>query len=82
VVEEIRLAAASLAPFPARLYQTEAALRGKAMNRGVIQAAQNALRSEAKPIDDIRSTAIYRSRVAVNLLDDFLTGLQMKGSSE
>jgi CO/xanthine dehydrogenase FAD-binding subunit len=28
-ISEIRLAAASLAPFPARLYQTEAALLGK-----------------------------------------------------
>lgn len=80
VVEEIRLAAASLAPFPARLYQTEAALLGKTINPGVIQAAQDVLRSEARPIDDIRSTATYRSRVAVNLLDEFLTELQAKGS--
>jgi CO/xanthine dehydrogenase FAD-binding subunit len=80
VIEEIRLAAASLAPFPARLYQTEAALLGKTINPGVIQAAQDVLRSEARPIDDIRSTATYRSRVAVNLLDEFLTELRAKGS--
>jgi CO/xanthine dehydrogenase FAD-binding subunit len=78
VVEEIRLAAASLAPFPARLHQTEAALLGKTINPGTIHAAQAALRSEAKPIDDIRSTATYRTRVAVNLLGEFLTELQAK----
>ncbi len=82
VVQEIRLAAASLAPFPARLYQTEAVLLGKTVNPGVIQAAQDALRSEARPIDDIRSTATYRSRVAANLLDEFLTELQAKGSGQ
>jgi len=79
VIEEIRLAAASLAPFPTRLYQTEAALLGKAVSPGTILAAQAALRSEAKPIDDIRSTATYRSRVAENLLDEFLTDLASKG---
>jgi len=82
VVEEIRLAAASLAPFPARLYQTEAALLGKTIIPSVIHAAQDALRAEAKPIDDIRSTAIYRSRVAVNLLDEFLTELRVKGAGQ
>jgi xanthine dehydrogenase iron-sulfur cluster and FAD-binding subunit A len=30
------------------------------------------LLSEAKPIDDIRSTAQYRMRVAANLLEEFL----------
>ncbi len=33
-IEEIRLAAASLAPFPARLYKTEATLAGKTLSAG------------------------------------------------
>ena len=35
-------------------------------------AAVEALVSEIAPIDDIRSTALYRARVACNLLREFL----------
>lgn len=75
-IREIRLAAASLAPFPARLYQTEAALLGHSINSDAIQSARSALLAEAKPIDDIRSTAEYRCRVSANLLEEFLNGLR------
>ncbi len=74
-VREIRLGAASLAPFPTRLWQTEAALRRKALTRETVQAARKTLLAEVKPIDDIRSTAVYRRRVAANLLDEFLLAL-------
>jgi CO/xanthine dehydrogenase FAD-binding subunit len=72
VIREIRLGAASVAPFPIRLLQTEAALLGQTITRDTIQSAQRALLAEVKPIDDIRSTSEYRRRVAVNLLDEFL----------
>jgi CO/xanthine dehydrogenase FAD-binding subunit len=72
VLSEIRLAAASLAPFPARLYQTEAALQCQIVTAETIEAARRALLAEARPIDDIRSTADYRSQVAANLLKEFL----------
>jgi CO/xanthine dehydrogenase FAD-binding subunit len=75
VVSEIRFAAASLAPFPARLYKTEAALLGRTLDEAVIREAQETLMEEAKPIDDIRSTAAYRGRVAANLLGEFLNEL-------
>jgi CO/xanthine dehydrogenase FAD-binding subunit len=75
VIREIRLGAASLAPYPARLKQTEAALLGQNLTRETAQAAQIALLGEVKPIDDIRSNAEYRRRVAVNLLDEFLLDL-------
>jgi len=78
-INEIRLAAASLAPFPARLYQTEAALLGKRIDSHVIESAREALLAEAKPIDDIRSTAEYRKRVAANLLKEFLFELGSEG---
>jgi CO/xanthine dehydrogenase FAD-binding subunit len=80
LISEIRLAAASLAPFPARLYQTEASLLGQSINARVIESAREALLAEAKPIDDIRSTAEYRKRVAANLLEEFLLELNAKGS--
>ncbi len=75
MVNEIRIAAASLAPFPARLYETERALTGKRISKETIQAARTALLDEAKPIDDIRSTANYRKCVGANLLEEFLNEL-------
>jgi CO/xanthine dehydrogenase FAD-binding subunit len=75
VISEIRLAAASLAPFPARLYKTEAALLGQPVTKATIQTARRAVLAEAQPIDDIRSTAEYRRRVAANLVEEFLLEL-------
>ncbi len=72
VIREIRLGAASLAPFPTRLWQTEAALLGQPVTAETRQSARRALLAEIKPIDDIRSTREFRRRVAVNLLDEFL----------
>jgi CO/xanthine dehydrogenase FAD-binding subunit len=79
VIREIRLAAASLAPFPTRLWQTETALLGQTVTRETVQSAHRALLAEIKPINDIRSTAEYRRRVAVNLLDEFLLALSPEG---
>jgi CO/xanthine dehydrogenase FAD-binding subunit len=76
VVSEIRLAAASLAPFPARLYKTETVLLGRVLDSETIREAQETMVEEAKPIDDIRSTAAYRSRVGANLLGEFLNELR------
>ncbi len=75
VVSEIRLAAASLAAFPTRLYQAEASLLGQPITRETVHAVRRALLAEAQPIDDIRSTAEYRRRVAANLIEEFLLEL-------
>ena len=79
VVQEIRLAAASLAPFPSRLYKTEAAVLGQAITPEVVRSARRALLAEAQPIDDIRSTAEYRRGVGGNLLAEFLLELKSDG---
>jgi CO/xanthine dehydrogenase FAD-binding subunit len=79
LIREVRLGAASLAPFPMRLVETEVALLGRALNAESIQLACAALQKEAKPIDDIRSTGAYRKRVAINLLTEFLTALATEG---
>jgi CO/xanthine dehydrogenase FAD-binding subunit len=71
-ISDIRLALGSVAPTPLRCYQTEAVLKGQELNREITDAAQAQLMKEIVPIDDIRSTANYRSRVAANLLEDFL----------
>jgi CO/xanthine dehydrogenase FAD-binding subunit len=82
VVSEVRVAAASLAPFPARLYQVEAALLGQSIDARTIRSARQALLAEARPIDDIRSTAEYRKQVAANLLEEFLNEAGSEGSSK
>ncbi len=76
VIREIRLGAASLAAFPTRLYRTEDALCGKRLDVVTTSEARTALLGEVLPIDDIRSTAEYRRRVAANLLEEFLRQLQ------
>lgn len=77
-IHEIRLAAASLAEFPTRLYQAEATLLGQPVTPDAIRTARQALIAEARPIDDIRSSAEYRKCVAANLLEEFLSELQAK----
>jgi xanthine dehydrogenase small subunit len=63
-----RIAVGSVAPTVVRLRKTEAALAGGAS----IAEAQQMMLTEIAPIDDVRSTAEYRRRVAVNLLAQFL----------
>jgi CO/xanthine dehydrogenase FAD-binding subunit len=75
-INEIRLAAASLAAFPTRLYQTEARVLGQPVDTRTIKSAREAMLAEEKPIDDIRSTADYRTRVGANLLEEFLLELR------
>jgi len=79
VIREIRLAAASLAPFPTRLSKTEDVVLGHRISDDLIQAARKTLLGEAQPIDDIRSTAEYRRSVAANLLEEFLRELRTAG---
>jgi len=63
----VRIALGSVAPTVIRATRTEAAL-----SRGTsIEEAQRILLDEIVPIDDIRSTAEYRRRVAANLLARF-----------
>ena len=62
-----RIALGSVAATTVRLPKTEAALAAG----GSIDEAVNVLESEITPIDDIRSTADYRRKVAANLLRRF-----------
>jgi xanthine dehydrogenase small subunit len=63
-----RLAIGSVAPTVLRLPLTEAAIAAGADDADAVAVMQ----SEISPIDDIRSTAEYRRRVAANLLRRFL----------
>jgi CO/xanthine dehydrogenase FAD-binding subunit len=62
-----RVAIGSVAPTVVRLPSTETALAAGAS----IADAQRILLDEIAPIDDVRSTADYRRRVAANLLASF-----------
>jgi CO/xanthine dehydrogenase FAD-binding subunit len=65
---DARIAFGSVAPTVIRVPRTEAALTIS----DNLETAQHALRDEIAPIDDIRSTAEYRRRVAANLLARFV----------
>lgn len=69
---ETRIALGSVAPIVLRAKQTEDAIHGKALNDETVRLARETLIREIAPIDDVRSTAGYRLRVAANLLVDFL----------
>ena len=71
-IADIRIGAASLREYPARLTATEQILIGKAVTAATIANARAAVLAEVRPIDDIRSTARYRATVAANLLEEFL----------
>jgi CO/xanthine dehydrogenase FAD-binding subunit len=71
-VKDVRIALGSVAPTVVRATRTEDSLRGKKLDEATIAAAETSLAAEIAPIDDIRSTARYRARVAANLLREFL----------
>jgi xanthine dehydrogenase small subunit len=65
----VRVALGSVAPTVIRAPRTEAHLQGG----GSVADAAHMLQEEISPIDDFRSTAEYRRRVAANLLAQFWT---------
>jgi len=79
VIEDVRLAMGSVAPVPLRLAATEKILKGKRVDSQLVRLAGQAAASEILPIDDIRSTARYRTAVAANLVAEFLQRLSAAG---
>lgn len=75
VVEDVRIAVASMSHAPARCKMAENMLLGAVAGDATVASARAALAAEWTPLDDIRSTAEYRSHVAGNLLEEFLRGL-------
>jgi CO/xanthine dehydrogenase FAD-binding subunit len=72
-IADVRIALGSVAPTVIRATGTEAALRNRPLTAESIASAERSLASEIAPIDDIRSTARYRTRVACNLMREFLS---------
>jgi CO/xanthine dehydrogenase FAD-binding subunit len=71
-IDHVRLAYGSVAPVPLRARGAEEALLGDSPSPAVIERARVALLEDISPIDDIRSDREYRTRVAGNLLEQFL----------
>ncbi len=75
VVDDVRIALGSVAPVPIRLMETERLVTGKAIDPALVGLAKKTAIAEIQPIDDIRSTAGYRSAVVGNLVAEFLEKL-------
>jgi CO/xanthine dehydrogenase FAD-binding subunit len=74
-IADVRLAAGSVGPVPIRLARTELAVTGQTIDNALLETAGRVIAEEIQPIDDIRSTAEYRTVVLRNLLGEFLQGL-------
>ena len=70
-INDVRIALGSVAPTVFRATETEKILGSEKLTSSLLEAAQATLGREISPIDDMRSTAVYRRRVAQNLLGEF-----------
>lgn len=79
-IDDVRIALGSVAPVPLRLTEMERIVKGKSVEPELVQLARATAAAAIQPIDDIRSTARYRSAVAGNLVAEFLE--QLRGSGK
>ncbi len=77
-IQWIRIGLASVAAVPMRAFGTEKLIQSKVIGQPLIEQARASLMDEISPIDDIRSTAMYRKEVCANILEDFLWSVQRK----
>jgi CO/xanthine dehydrogenase FAD-binding subunit len=75
LMDDVRIALGSVATVPLRLVETERAVKGKFIDSRLLIVAKKTAASEIRAIDDIRSTARYRTAVASNLVEEFLLRL-------
>jgi CO/xanthine dehydrogenase FAD-binding subunit len=81
MIQDVHLALGSVAPIPLRLSETEQLLTGNKIEPSLLEAARKTTAHEIRPIDDIRSTARYRSAVAGNLVVEFLEKLAAESAN-
>lgn len=73
-LSRVRIALGAVGPTVVRLTEAEGLLEGAAVGTGspkLAGRAAAAARGGVKPIDDQRSTAVYRAEVAANLVQEF-----------
>ena len=73
-IQKVRIALGSVAATVLRCAKTEVLLLGS-VSSARMKEAQGQLAAEMSPVDDFRSNARYRTRVAQNLLAEFLLQL-------
>jgi len=74
-LDEVRIGLGSVAPTVIRSTSAERVIMGHSVDADLIEAARQAILGDISPIDDIRSTFEYRTRVTANLVEDFLSQL-------
>jgi carbon-monoxide dehydrogenase medium subunit len=60
LIKDVRIGLGAVAPTPIRAKKAEAALRGKPLDLGLVEAAGREAAAESKPITDQRASAEYR----------------------
>lgn len=75
ILSDVRIALASVAPTVIRSTRAESAITGRSVDPELIETARQAILGDISPIDDIRSTFEYRTRVTANLVEEFLLQL-------
>ncbi len=81
VIDDVRIALGSVAPVPLRLTEVERIAKGRPVEPELVQLMRKMTTAAIQPIDDIRSTARYRSAVAGNLVAEFLEQLRDSGKT-
>ena len=77
-IASVRLALGAVADRPLRATSAEAVLGGERPGPALAQQAREALVADISPIDDLRSSAAYRLRVAQNLVARFVLELAVR----
>ncbi|HPE68385.1 MAG TPA: FAD binding domain-containing protein [Thermotogota bacterium] len=75
VIEEIRLAAGSVAPVVVRFHQLEGQLAGSHCDAATLEKVRTSIAEKISPIGDVRSTARYRRQVTQNLVTEIWDSL-------
>ena len=78
---DVRVALGSVAPVPIRLDEIERVAMDKPLEKDVIARCRAAVVRAIEPIDDVRSSARYRSAAAGNLVVEFLEQLLASGKT-
>ena len=75
-LSDVRVALGSVAPTPLRARHVEATLEGKPLDAATIAAAVAATAEDAKPIDDVRASAWYRSHLVRVFVEEVLNDVR------
>ncbi len=75
-LSDVRVAMGSVAPTTVRAPHVEAALEGKPLDAATITAAVAGTAEDAKPIDDVRASAWYRSHLVRVFVEEVLNDVR------